>query len=67
MKITPYEIRSWRRLKINDGMAFAGQLFHNGLYECDVLLATVSVVELEDRFILEDLKHKYTLMKVYQK
>ena len=67
MKITPYEIRSWRRLKMDKGQAFAGQLFHNGMYQCDVILSTVSILELEDRIILEDINHQYTLMKSYHK
>lgn len=67
MKVTPYEIRSWRRLKMDKGMAFTGRLYHKGLYECDVILSTVSVTEFEDRFVLEDTQHKYTLLKAYQK
>lgn len=64
MEITAYEIRRWRRYK--SGMTFSGELYHNGIYECDVILATVSILELHDRFILEDLKHRYTLMKTYE-
>lgn len=64
MEITAYEIRRWRRYK--NGTTFSGELYHNGIFKCDVIFSTVSILELHDRFILEDLTHKYTLMKTYE-
>lgn len=64
MSVLPaYEIKKWKRLKRDNGLAFSGNLYHNGIYECSVILATTSITEYPNHFILEHLRHRYILFK----
>lgn len=57
------ELRNWRCVK---GNTFTGELYTDGRYECDCIIATVSIMVLDGYTILEENGRRYTLWDHYK-